>query len=338
VTALHDGVVVLLGDPSLPDRSKPGHAFTEDDRFQVEKLRGALEQIDGVEFDYWNDHTTLIERLQREPPRFVLNFCDTGYRNNARHELHVPALLEMLNVPYSGSGPVALGLCYDKALVRAVAAAHDVPVASEAFLATDDPLPSFSYPAFMKPNSGDGSVGITERSIVHDEREAQAYLTSLRTELPGVDVLMQEFLSGTEYGVGLIGNPASGFTMLPALEVDYDALDPHLPRLLSYDSKTDPDSPYWQDIRFREARLAPEVRDAMRAWCIRLFQRLQLRDYGRFDFRADAAGRIRLMEVNPNPAWCWDGKLAHMGKLAGLDHADVLKMILEAARARTGAS
>jgi D-alanine-D-alanine ligase len=330
-------VVVLLGDPNLPDRSKPGGAFTADDHFQVAKLREALAEIDSVSFEFWNDHSALIQRLQQEPPGFVLNFCDTGYRNNARHELHVAALLELLNVPYSGSGPVALGLCFDKALVRAVAVAHEVPVAGEVFLGADDLLPDFAYPAFMKPNSGDGSVGITERSIVGSPAEALAQLERLREELPGVDVLLQELLSGAEYSVGLIGNPGAEFTMLPALEVNYDALGPDLPRLLNYESKTDPDSPYWKDISFREADIPKAARDAMYGWCVRLFQRLQLRDYGRFDFRADANGQVRLMEVNPNPAWCWDGKLAHMGRLAGLSHGDVLGLILNAARARTGA-
>ncbi len=332
-----DLVVVLLGDPNLPDPSKPGNAFTPDDFFQVQKLREALAEIESVRFELWNDHTTLLTRLQTERPRFVLNFCDTGFRNNSRHELHIPALLEMLNIPYSGSGPVALGLCYDKALVRAVAAAHGIPVADEVFLQGDTALPEFSYPAFIKPNSGDGSVGITEDSIVHNAGDAANYLAKLRRELPGVDVLMQEFLSGSEYGVGLIGNAGTGFTMLPPLEVDYGGLDPNLPQLLTYSSKTDPDSPYWNQIGFREAELPTKVRQALQAWCAQLFQRLQLRDYGRFDFRADAAGQIKLMEVNPNPAWCWDGKLAHMGRAAGISHSGLLRMILEAARVRTGA-
>ncbi|HSS64397.1 MAG TPA: D-alanine--D-alanine ligase, partial [Gammaproteobacteria bacterium] len=54
----------------------------------------------------------------------------------------------------------------------------------------------------------------------------------------------------------------------------------------------------------------------------------------RFDFRADAEGNLKLMEVNPNPAWCWDGKLAHMGELMGLSHGGVLKLVLEAAERR----
>ena len=118
------------------------------------------------------------------------------------------------------------------------------------------------------------------------------------------------------------------------LEVDYSALDPKLPQLLDYASKTDPESPYWTDIRFREARLDATALQQLRERSSALFSRLGLRDYARFDFRADARGEIKLMEVNPNPAWCWDGKLAHMAELAGLRHSGLLRLIIDAARRR----
>jgi D-alanine-D-alanine ligase len=327
-------VTVLLGDPRLPDRSKPGGGFTADDFFQVEKLKQALGELLDREFHFWSDHEGLFRRLREEPPEFVLNFCDTGFRNEARYELHIPALLEMLGVPYSGSGPVALGICYDKALVRAVAQAHGIPVPREVLLRPGEALPDVEFPAFIKPNCGDGSVGITEASLVKNRPEADAYIARLRSELPGADVLAQEFLSGDEYGLGLIGNTAAGFTALPMLQVDYSALDPGLPRLLSYGSKADPESPYWKDVRFREADLDGPSETRVKEWCARLFDRLQLRDYARFDFRADATGSLKLMEVNPNPAWCWDGKLVHMGRLMGLSHGGVLRLILEAAERR----
>lgn len=336
MTTPTDTITVLLGDPRLPDSSKPGGRYTEDDRFQVVKLREALDELTHRHFEYHDDHGTLIERLRDAPPRLVLNFCDTGYRNEARHELHVAALLDVFGIPYSGSGPVALGLCYDKAIVRAVAAAHGVSVPREVLLRAGDPLPPFDYPAFIKPNRGDGSVGITADSIVHDEAAAARSIARLHATLPGADLLIQEFLSGEEYGLGLTGNPADGLSALPVMRVDYSALDPALPRLLDYGSKVDPDSPYWSDIRYPAAELGAAVETEMLAWCATLFDRLQLRDYARFDFRANARGELCLMEVNPNPAWCWDGKFAHMGELAGLTHADVLGRIITAAERRHG--
>ncbi len=327
-------ITVLLGDPRLPDSSKPGGRFTDDDRDQVRRLKSALAELEEFDFEFVDEHATLLDFLHRHPPEFVLNFCDTGFRNNASLEAHLPACLEMLGIPYSGNGPVALGLCYDKGLVRAAAQSVAVPVPSEVLLQSHDPLPGIEFPAFIKPNRGDGSVGITTRSLVQDRHDAAAYIEELRDTLPGCSIVVQEFLPGDEYGVGLIGNPGDGFTPLPLLEVDYSALDPSLPRLLDYGSKTDPESPYWTDLRFREARLDEATQTSLRGYCETLFARLGLRDYARFDFRADANGEIKLMEVNPNPAWCWDGKLAHMAELAGLCHSAMLRLIIDAARRR----
>lgn len=327
-------ITVLLGDPRLPDRSKPGGRFTPDDFDQVARLKAALAELGDYRFEYFDDHERLLDDLRARPPEFALNFCDLGFRNNAALELHVASYLEMLGIPYSGCGPVPLGLCYDKGLVLAAAQSIGVPVPREILLLPGEALPRLDFPAFIKPNRGDGSFGITTASLVHDRAGAESYIEQLREMLPGDAIVVQEFLSGDEYGVGIIGNPGDGFTLLPVLEVDYSALDASLPRLLDYSSKTDPDSPYWSDIRFREAGLNEAVQQQMRDWCQALFARLGLRDYARFDFRADAGGAIRLMEVNPNPAWCWDGKLAHMAELDGLRHSGMLRMIIEAARRR----
>src|SRR3546814_19429431 len=101
----------------------------------------------------------MLADLRARPPAFVLNLCDEGYNNDAFQELHVPAYLEVLGVPYTGAGPACLGLCYDKALVRAAAQAIDVPVPLETYFNPDDQsatIPSV-FPALIKPNYGDRS-------------------------------------------------------------------------------------------------------------------------------------------------------------------------------------
>jgi len=330
----HPRVTVLLGDPRLPDRTKPEGGFGEEDLDQVARLKAALSELDDYSFEYWDDHTRLPHELRAHPPEFVLNFCDTGYRNEPLHELHVAALLELEGVPYSGAGPAALGMCYDKSLVRAVARESGVPVPWEILLRPGEALPQLDYPAFIKPNRGDGSFGITAESIVHDASQARARVAALRRDLPGQAILVQEFLGGAEYGVGAVGNPEHQFDILPVIEVDYSSLHPDLPRLLDYGSKTDPESPYWNDIGFLQARLDSDTMRNIKGWCALLFERLGLRDYGRCDFRTDAEGNIKLMEVNPNPAWCWDGKLAKMVGFLGEGHSGLLRRILEAAQQR----
>jgi D-alanine-D-alanine ligase len=278
--------------------------------------------------------------LTSRRPHFVLNLCDEGFNNDAFLEMHVPALLEMFDIPYSGAGPACLGLCYNKALVRGIAEAIDLPVPAETYFNSDDlaaTIPSGVFPALIKPNFGDSSIGITQHAVVHTWEEAIAYLNNLRQQLPCSAILIQEFLTGPEYSIGIIGNPGANCRVLPVLEVDYSRLDPALPRLLTYESKWIPDSPYWSQIAYREARLDEDTRRKLTDYANILFERLGCRDYARFDFRADAAGEAKLLEVNPNPGWCWDGKLNLMAEMAGLRYADLLRLILEAAQERVAA-
>jgi len=334
---LYPDVTVVMGDPRLPDTIKRGCAFNPEDFETIDRFKEAAEELDGYRFTYVNNHAALLKTLREEPPAFVFNLCDEGYNNDATMELHVPAVLEMLSIPYSGAGPQSLGLCYNKSLVRAVAAACEVPVPLETYFDADDQsatIPSI-FPALIKPCMGDSSIGITQNAVIKGPAEAIAYLGELRTTLPGRPVLVQEFLSGAEYSVGLIGNPGVDLIALPVLEVDYSNLDPSLPKILGYESKWLPDSPYWNDIRYREAEISDDLQRQLVDWSMTLFQRLDCRDYARVDFRADAAGDVKLLEVNPNPSWCWDGKLNLMAGFAGYRYADLVRMVLEAAQRRS---
>lgn len=333
---LYPEVTVLLGDPGLPDPVKRGGQFNAEDFETIQRLKDALAELPGYRFRYLDNHTSLIADLRAKPPAFVLNLCDEGYNNDAFLELHVPALLDMHRVPYTGAGPGCLAMCYDKGLVRAVAASLDIPVPLETFMGPDDQsatMPSI-FPAIVKPNFGDSSIGITQHAVVHTPEEAVAYLARVREELPGRPLLVQEFMAGPEYSVSLIGNPGIGLRALPVLEVDYSGLDPALPRILGYESKWLPDSPYWTEMRYRPAAIDGDARRRMVDHASALFERLGCRDYARFDFRTDAQGEIKLLEVNPNPGWCWDGKLNLMAAFEGLRYPDLLRMILEAGQER----
>src|SRR5690606_14961421 len=103
-------------------------------------------------------------------------------------------------------------------------------------------------PALIKPAQGDSSIGITQHAVVQTPSQAIAYLRELRETLPGRPLLIQEYLTGPEYSVCVIGNPGLGYNILPILEVDYSKLPADLPKILSYESKWQADSPYWTDI------------------------------------------------------------------------------------------
>jgi D-alanine-D-alanine ligase len=333
-------IAVVMGDPRLCDSVKPEGQFGESDMQTIARLREALATLTGYRFRYLDDHAELAAALAAGRPDLVLNLCDEGYNNDPTMEAHVPALLDMLGIPYTGARPACLTQCYDKAAVRGIAASLGIPVPDEIFIAADDPLTTIpaGFPALIKPCLGDNSVGIDERSVVDTPTAAREAVARLRQAMPGRPLLMQEFLGGAEYTVGVIGNPDDRFDFLPILEVDYSRLDGSLPRILAYASKWQPDSPYATEIEYKKADLPADVARRLADHATRLFRRLGCRDYARFDFRAAGDGEIKLLEANPNPGWCWDGKLALMAGLAGVDYPDLLRLILEAAERRIAAT
>ena len=331
-------VTVLLGDPRLPDAVKRGGAFQPEDFETVRRLKDALADLPQYTFRYLDNHKTLQRDLGELRTDLVFNLCDEGFNNDPFKELHVPAMLEALGLPYTGGAPSALAACYDKGLVRAVAMTLDVPVPLETYVRPGDQgatLPSV-FPAILKPNTGDSSQGITKDAVVSNEKALLDYLDKLRGEFPRRSVLVQEFLTGAEFSVGLVGNPDQGLRALPILEVDYTKLDAALPRILGYESKWEPDSPYWRQIRYVETQLPEVAQQQLVEHSARLFERLGCRDYARFDFRADARGELKLLEVNPNPGWCWDGKMNLMAAFQGMRYSDLLGQILQAAVERLG--
>ena len=334
-----DTVIVLLGDPQKADIIKPDSSFDEDDFFTINELKKALSSLPDYKFIYLDNHETLIKDLQKYQGKcnFVLNLCDEGFNNHATHELHVPAILEMLGYHYTGGSPQCLAYCYDKSLIRGIAQEMDIPVPMAFVIKPEDfhfvefPL---TFPVIVKPNFGDSSFGITQDSVCYDLQTLETAILKIR-ELFGhaKPILVEEYLTGKDLSVGIIGNPGSNYKILPIIEEDYSALPEGLPRICGYEAKWDPESPYWK-IESIPANLSEDVERFLGASCVKLFERLDCHDYARFDWRVDENGTPRLLEVNPNPGWCWDGHLAKMAKLQDIDYNGMLDNILTACKSR----
>jgi D-alanine-D-alanine ligase len=335
----HFQVTVLMGDPTIPDGVKPDAVFDDDDFATISELQTALSKVPGFDITYSTHHETLVSDLlsQRDKIDFVLNLCDEGFANNPRWELHVPALLDMLGIPYSGAGPQCLAYCFDKSLVRGIAQEMGIAVPEGVLLtveATSVELP-FPFPAIVKPNFGDSSVGITQNSVVWEPEDLLATLAALRGRFGhDLPVLIETFLTGQDLTVGIIGNPPDDYRILPVIEEDYSRLPEGYPKICGYEAKWLPNSPYWDSLRSIPAELPKQTLENLQKDSLMLFQRLECRDYARFDWRLDSAGEPRLLEANPNPGWCWDGHLAKMAALDGLNYSDMLAEILQSAAKR----
>jgi len=332
-------VVVVMGDPSKADIIKPDTVFDDDDMLTIRKLKSALSSLEGYKFTYLDNHDRLITDLARLRPQtdLVLNLCDEGFDNVPKKELHVPAILEMMKIPYTGSNPQCLAYCYDKSLIRGIAKETDVPVAEAFYINPGDNVfeLNIEFPVIAKPNFGDSSFGITRKSVAHTVEQLNDAITEIRNKF-GYDkpILVEEYLTGKDLTLGILGNPPESYRILPILEEDYSQLPSALPRICGYEAKWLQDSPYFKLLRSIRADLKEEVEKQIIAWSLKLTERLGCRDYVRFDWRLDKRGIPRLLEVNPNPGWCWDGHLAKMADLSGMDYPALLREIIREAEIR----
>ncbi|MFH1715376.1 MAG: methyltransferase domain-containing protein [Elusimicrobiota bacterium] len=331
-------VAVLFGDPTKKDIIKPAAVFDEDDMFTINELKRGLVSIKGYNYLYLHNHDTLIEELSKNRHKidYVFNLCDEGFNNSARSELHVPALLEMLNIHYTGCGPQCLAYCYDKSLVRGIAREMDIAVPEAFYIKPEDNMYEihFPFPVIIKPNFGDSSFGITQRSFAENLEQIISAIDEIRTVVgEGNPILIEEFLEGKDLTIGIIGNLPNSYTIFPIIEEDYSELPEGLPKLCGYEAKWMPDSPYAK-LKSIPAVLPDDVQKYIEESSLKLFERLECKDYCRFDWRLDKNGKPKLLEVNPNPGWCWDGHLAKMAKLYGLSYSEMIELILKAAESR----
>lgn len=331
-------IAVLLGDPDKYDNVKPGAVFDEDDHYTINKLKQALGSLEGYTFTYFNQHDSFLKNLGRWKRDYdlVFNLCDEGFNNNANHELHVPAMLETMDISYTGGNPQCLAYCYDKSLIRGLAGEMDIPVANAYIVKPEDTTfidITIPFPVIIKPNFGDSSFGITRNCVCYNVMELERAILESRQQF-GYEspILVEQFLTGKDISVGIIGNinTSGNVEFLPIIEEDYTVLPEGFPRICGYEAKWDPDSPYWK-ITSIPAKLDDATEQFLQASCLKLFERVECRDYARFDWRLDDKGTPRLLEVNPNPGWCWDGHLAKMAKLKDISYAELLDKIIQAA-------
>lgn len=312
-------IVVLLEDPLFP-RQLQEFEYIED-------LKKGLKKLTEYHFDIYDNHLTLLKDLIDSPPQFVFNLCDEGYRNNIHLEPHIPSLLELLKIPYSGCDPACLSISFNKSLVRTLAAQINIPVPSEIVTESNVTkyVPPWGFPCLVKPNQRDGSIGINQHSVIGSKSELEEYLINIKKVYPNDSFLIQEYLPGTEYSVGIIGNVDNELECLPIIEVDYTCITPGtFPIIDGYLRDNFDNSDFSKRMEGNE-----ETQSALKNYSKLLFKRLGCSDYARFDFRADHNGQIKLLEANPNPSWCLDGRLNYMTSLLGLSYSDFLRKILE---------
>ena len=232
-------------------------------------------------------------------PDLVFNMAE-GLLGNSR-EAQVPAMLDMLGLPYTGSDPITLGICLDKRRTKEILAWHGVPTPRFVTVHSPAQLPSrLRYPLMVKPILEGSSKGVTDKALVHDRRslvrQVEWVLDTYRQP-----ALVEEFLPGREFTVALLGNGDS-LRVLPIVEINLDALPPGVNPIYSYEAKwiwDTEENPL--EIFTCPAPLDPLLQRRIEEICKKAFTVLNCRDWCRIDVRLDAGGLPHIIELNPLP-------------------------------------
>jgi D-alanine-D-alanine ligase len=260
--------------------------------------------------------------LASTPVDVVFNIAE-GFKGRNR-ESQVPALLELLDIPYTGSDPAALSVSLDKALAKRMVRTHGILTPDYLVMHSGkERLPKeLGFPLIVKPVAEGTSKGVTKKSIVRDEAELRAAARELigKYRQPA---LAEEYVAGREFTVGLLGERRP--RVLPPMEVVFlDASDPT--PIYSFEMKQD-----WNDkIRYEvPAKLSERELDRLERAAREVFAALGCRDVARVDFRMDAEGRIFFIESNPLPGLApgWSD-LVLIAQAAGIDYRALIGEIL----------
>lgn len=293
-----------------------------------------LETVEAVELALADDaHTVVripvnpdgrwVERVRRGKFDLAFNLCESVDGAGAM-ESPVIGALELMALPYSGSGSWTTAFCLRKHAVNAMLGALGLPVPPWAIARAGSPPPtSVGFPAIAKPAAEDASIGIEQRSVVASEAELEARLAAMHERWP--EVLVQRYIDGREVNIGIVGD-----TVLPIAEIDFRAMPASLWRIVSYRSK-------WEDGCDEDLGAAPlcpaplddALRESLATSALAAWRAVGGEGYGRVDCRIDADGRPWILEVNANPDIAPGAGLARMARVAGLPYAELIRRVIE---------
>lgn len=273
--------------------------------------------------------SSALKQLKSIKADIIFNLFE-GFDSCPETEAMVAELLSDLGIPYTGCTSAALSLAMDKAEVKAHLQAAGVATPRYQIL-TPDTLHLFrlDFPCIVKPCSEHGSNGICEDSVVHEfaslERQVKITCERFRGR-----ALVEELLDGREFNVTVLGtNPP---TILPISEIVY-SLPEGVPAILTFAAKWDPESLYFKHtIPYCPASIDSTLQQEIIAASLISFNVLGNRGYIRIDLRLDSKGKLKVLELNPNPDISPDSGAALQARTAGMKYEEFIEQIVQLAR------
>ncbi len=276
---------------------------------------------------------SVIHWLKEIRPDVVFNLCESVYGNTC-WEMNIPALLDLFQIPYTGSSPLTLGLCQDKGKVKDILLSQGI--LTPRYKIFDRGVGSVRgniFPIIVKPLHEDGSLGISKESVVFDDetlsRQIQYVVEKYRQP-----ALVEEFIDGRELNAGLVEiNGKVG--VLPISEIDYSEFPEGVPKICGYEAKWVTESIEYQKSKpVCPAPLEWVMKRRIEHIALRVFKLFGCRDYARVDIRIDRDGKIYVLEVNPNPDISPQSGMTRAIKVQGMTFEEFIGGLLDRALQR----
>ena len=277
-------------------------------------------------------------KLRELKPDLVFNIAERLEGPN--RESHIPTICEILNIPYTGSDPLTLSICLDKSRAKEILAYHKIP--TPAFWVVENGLPLRPrprLPVIVKPLYEGSSKGIKDNSVVQTPEELKIRIKEVQG-LYQEPVIVERFLTGREFTVGVLGNPPH-LDILPVVEIDHSQLPGRANPIYSYEAKWVWDRPEKPLQIFRcPADLTPALETRIREVVSRTCEVLRIRDWCRIDLRLDERDEPNVLEVNPLPGVLPNPEdnscLPKAARTAGYSYSALLHRVVDEAAARYG--
>lgn len=321
--------------PSGPSTVVAADLYAEwDDIHTISAVEAALTKRHQVSLI--NADLNAFDKLRQLKPDIVFNIAE-GLHGPSR-EAQIPALLDMLQIPYTGSDPLTLGLCLDKQRTKEILKQHRVPTPRYWIVSSLLNIPrSLRYPLIVKPCLEGSSKGVTDNALVSDRKALVRQIEWISTTY-GQKAIVEEFLPGREFTVAMLGN-GDGLQVLPIVEIDFSTLPEGVNPIYSYEAKwlwdTEKDP---LDIFCCPAQLEPFLQQQIENLCRKAFHALGCRDWCRIDVRLDAGGRPQVIELNPLPGILprpeQNSCFPKAARAAGLSYSDMILRVVDTALQR----
>lgn len=312
----------------------PEDALEEYDSIETVSLLSAAIESVGHQPVKLGGGREFLENILSERVDFVFNISEGrgGYRSR---EAQIPAVLEMLGIPYSGADPQTLAVALDKPLTKKIVQLAGVTTPQWRFLSSPGEAKhadwhGFRFPAFVKPAFEGSSKGIRLTSTAASPDEVISQVEKLFKSY-GQPVIAEEFIDGDEVTCGVIGN-LTGDGVSP-LVLPMRIVPRHKSGPFIYSLEVKRDYKKLVDYEF-PARLPASVIERIKSQALIVFDTLGCRDFTRMDFRIAADGTPYFLEVNPLPGLSLDSDLFILVTMMGWSHSRLVQTILASALAR----